>query len=108
MNYQTTSCTLARLGSLSDSALLENTQTLVKQERELLTEILHHLKEIENRRLFSSLGYKSLFDYAVKHLQYSEDQAARRISAMKLLKELPEIEEKIELGSLTLANLSMA
>ncbi len=96
------------LKNMSDQVLLERTENLVARERELLGEVLHHLKEIERRRLFSQLGYKSIFDYATKQLGYAEDQAARRISAMRLLKELPEIESKIADGSLTLTNLSMA
>ncbi len=96
------------LKNMSDQVLLERTENLVARERELLGEVLHHLKEIERRRLFSQLGYKSIFDYATKKLGYAEDQAARRISAMRLLKELPEIESKIADGSLTLTNLSMA
>ncbi len=96
------------LKSLSDSALLERTESLAQQERVLLSDILHHLREIESRRLFSDLGFKSLFDYATRKLAYSEDQAARRISAMRLLRAMPEIEEKIASGALTLTNLNMA
>src|SRR5690606_3972500 len=43
-----------------------------------------------------------------RHLGYSEDQAWRRIAAMRLLKELPEIEEKINQGALSLTHLGMA
>jgi hypothetical protein len=96
------------LKKLSDSTLLDQTLHLVQRERELLSDILHHLREIERRRLFSELGCKSLFEYATKKLGYADDQAGRRISTMRLLKELPEIEEKISDGSLTLTNLSMA
>lgn len=96
------------LKSLTDQSLLESTLQLVQRERELLSDILHHLREIERRRLFSQLGYKSLFDYATKKLGYADDQAMRRISAMRLLGELPELEEKIESGAVSLTNLSMA
>lgn len=96
------------LQNLTDQNLLEKTAQLVQSERDLLTEILHHLREIERRRLFSQLGYNSLFEYATKKLAYSDDQAARRISAMRLLKELPQLEPKITSGSLTLTNLNMA
>lgn len=96
------------LKNISDQVLLEKTENLVKRERELLSEILHHLREIERRRLFSQLGFKSLFEYATKKLGYADDQAGRRISAMRLLKELPEIESKIADGSLNLTNLGMA
>jgi len=96
------------LKSITDTVLIEKTQNLVCEERELLTNVLHHLREIDRRRLFSSLGYKSLFDFTVKHLGYPEDQAYRRISAMKLLKEIPEIEDKINAGEISLTHIGLA
>ena len=98
---------------LSDRDLLSRMRQLVQRERELLTEILHHLKEVEKRKLYSDLGYKSLFDYAVRELGYSDGQAGRRIAAMKLLRELPqqeaqELEKKIESGALNLTHLCQA
>lgn len=95
------------LKHLSDDQLISKTKLLAKQERELLTEVLHHLSEVGRRRLFSVLKYKSLFDYAVKELGYSDDQAYRRVKAAELLQQVPEIEQKIESGTLTLANLSV-
>jgi hypothetical protein len=75
--------------------------------------ILHHLREIERRRLFADLGYSSLFDYAVGELKYSEGQAGRRIAAMRLVKDLPveaaaRIETKITTGALSLSNVQQA
>src|SRR4029077_15052451 len=96
------------LHSLGNQALLEKTRTLVKEEREITTRILHHLREVERRKLFSDLGYPSLFAYAMGDLHYSESSAHRRIAAMRLLKELPELEEKIESGSLSLSVISQA
>ena len=99
---------MINLKSLSDENLLNGIQKLVKEEREILSQILHHLREIERRRLYSKLGFGSLFDYTTKELGYSEDQAYRRIQAMRLLKELPEIERKINQGVLNLSHLGMA
>lgn len=96
------------LRQLNDNALLSKTISLVQEERDRLITLLHHLREIEARRLFSSLGYKSLFDFAVRKLGYSEDQAYRRISAMRLLKEVPEIEEKISEGHISLTHIGIA
>ncbi len=96
------------LKSLSDSQLLEATKTLVAREREAMTAILWHLEEIERRRLFSDLGCSSLYAYAVEVLGYSEDQAYRRISAMRLLRTMPELEDKIQSGRLSVSNLSLA
>lgn len=58
--------------------------------------------------MFSKYGYKSLFEYAVKRFGYSEDEAYRRISAMRLMKEIPQVEEKIESGALSLSNIAQA
>lgn len=96
------------LNNLTDTALLNNTKSLVSNERELLTQILHHLREVDRRKLFAALKYKSLFEYAVKELGYSEDSAYRRINAMRLLNELPQIEAKLNTGALTLSNISAA
>ena len=96
------------LKNLNDSVLIEKTENLAREERELLTAVLHHLREIDRRRLFSAKGYKSLFDFTVRHLGYPEDQAYRRITAMKLIKEIPEIEEKINEGKISLTHIGMA
>jgi hypothetical protein len=96
------------LNSISNSELLSRTENLVRQEREILTSVLHHLQEVNRRRLFSYYGFKSLFDFAVLKLGYSNDAAYRRIAAMKLMSEIPEVESKINSGEITLTHLSMA
>ncbi|MES3038961.1 MAG: HNH endonuclease signature motif containing protein [Bdellovibrionota bacterium] len=100
--------TSINLKKLSDQNLIFNTEKLVQQERELLTNVLTHLREIERRRLFSALGYKSLFDFSIRRLGYSEDQAYRRIAAMRLVKIIPEIEEKISSGEISLSHIGVA
>lgn len=96
------------LKHISDSALLLDTKSLATQYRQMTIKLLHHLKEIERRRLFSELGYGSLFEYVVKELSFSEASAARRINAARLLSDHPEIEVKIEKGDLNITNLSLA
>ncbi len=96
------------MNAISDKDLLANTENLVKKERELLSEVLRHLREIQRRRLYSDLGFPSLFEYCVKSLKYSEAQTHRRIVAMRMIVEIPEIEEKIESGDLSLSNLVRA
>ncbi len=94
--------------NLSDSLLIEKTNGLVREEREVLTNLLHHFREIERRRLFCDYKYESLREMLVKHFGYSDDEAYRRISAMWLLKDIPEVEEKITNGELSLSHLSLA
>jgi hypothetical protein len=97
-----------QLKHLSDETLLKQTHHLVQREREVLVKVLHHLREIERRRLFSTLKCRSLFEYATRELGYSEDQAYRRIQAMRLLKDLPELENQLTAGTLSLTHLGMA
>ena len=96
------------LKNLSDEALLSKTKELVSEERKITTQVLHHLREVERRKLFLARGFPSLFEYAVRELGYSESSAQRRISSMRLMQELPEIEEKIQNGSLSLTVISQA
>ncbi|MBA2404767.1 MAG: HNH endonuclease [Bdellovibrionales bacterium] len=96
------------LKHLTDKSLLIDTKKLARTEREISLKILHHLREIERRRLFSDLGYGSLFDYAVKELGYSEPSASRRIHAARLLTTFPELEKKISDGDLTMTNVALA
>lgn len=96
------------LKHLSDKTLISETKKLVDQERKFTTIILHHLKEIERRKLFSEYGYASMVHYAVKELNYSESSAVRRIQSARMLAAIPELEEKINDGLLTLSGLSQA
>ncbi len=90
------------INSLSNEQLLARTKKLSHDERQLTVEILTLLREIESRKLFLKLGFRSLFEYAVKELSYSEDAAYRRISAMRLTRDVPEVAAKIKSGTLSL------
>jgi hypothetical protein len=96
------------LKTISNDQLIFATQNLVASERATLTEILHHLIEIEDRRLYLQEGYGSMFQYAIESLHYSEAQAFRRIAAMRLLREIPEIEKPLQEGTLKLTQLTQA
>lgn len=91
-----------KLKNKSDETLLDDLKSLVSKERELVTEILHYLKEVEDRRLYLERGFSSLYDFATKELGYSEGAAHRRIAAMRLIKEIPQVEEKLEKGKISL------
>jgi hypothetical protein len=92
------------LSELSTQELNAKIQSLVREERRLTVEVLRHLREVERRMLFAELGYPSLFAYATSELGYSEAAASRRIEAMRAMREVAELENKIESGELSLAN----
>jgi hypothetical protein len=85
-----------------DSILIDELKSLVSKERELTLNVLHYLREIESRKIHLLAGYSSLFEYCVKELGYSEGSAHRRLSAMRLIGDLPQVEEKIRTGKISL------
>jgi hypothetical protein len=96
---------------LSNQSLHENLLSLASEERRITLEVLHHLREVESRRLFATRGHSSLFEYVTRELGYSESSALRRIAAMRLLRDmpkqdLPDLEAKIESGELKVSQLS--
>src|ERR1700728_4415619 len=96
------------LKSISDIELRENTKTVVKKERLIGIEVLQHLKEIDSRKSYALWGYSNLYIYCAKELKYSQGSAHRRIASMKLLREVPDLESKIESGEVNVSTLSQA
>ena len=89
---------------LSNQQLLSQTKFLVQKERNTHIQVLHHLEEIDSRKLYLELSFSSLFDYTVKELGYSEGAAYRRIKAMKLCRDLPDTENRLQSGKLSLSS----
>ena len=87
--------------------ILENLSRLVREERRITTEILWHLREVEERKLFVGEGYTSLFSYCVDALKYSESAAYRRILAMRALRQIPELGAALENGLLSVATVCL-
>jgi hypothetical protein len=93
---------------MSDRDVLSRTEALAEKERQVISELLGFLQEVDERKLYCDRGCGSLFQYCVKVLKYSEASAQRRIDAMRLNREIPEIKEKIETGELNLSVVSQA
>lgn len=96
------------LKHITDKTLLLDIKRFVKEERQLSIQVLHHLREIERRRLFADLGFSSLFEYTTKELGYSDSAAMRRINSARLLNEMPSLEKKIVSGDISLTSLAQA
>ena len=80
------------------------TKKLVGEERAIAAKLFVLFSEIESRRLHLALGYSSMFEYLVKEHRFSESEAYRRVSALRLGREVPASLTMIENGSLTLTN----
>ncbi len=92
--------------NFSDESLLSEIQTQVRTEREAQIAVLHCLREIDIRKLHLTRGFGSLHEFLVKALHYSDGAAHRRLNAMRLLKELPQVELKLSQGKVSLSTVS--
>lgn len=96
------------LTNASPYPLHEKMLQLVKEERRLTGLVIENLQNISNQNIHLVMGYSSLFDYCTRALGYSESCAYRRISAVRVSNDIPEIKKKLDQGTLTLTTVSMA
>src|SRR5579883_2022261 len=90
-----------KLGDLSDAQLLENLKSLCGQGRVVLARLLAHLIEVEQRRLHLEAACPSLYQFCVRALGMSEDEACRRIQAARLARRFPDLLARLERGPAT-------
>ena len=92
---------------LTDGDLLDRTRALIFDEKRLLHLILDHIREIEDRKLYAARGYSSLFAFVVEGLGYDEASAYRRIAAVRAIRDVPTVKQKLQNGSLTLSTVAL-
>jgi len=80
----------------TDTEILNRLHACVQNERKITLQVIELLKEVDRRKLYLTLGFGSLIEFCIQELKYSESAAWRRISAMRAVRDLPELEEKIE------------
>jgi 5-methylcytosine-specific restriction endonuclease McrA len=95
------------LAHLDDQELLKNTRRLVGRSNQLFAALLLHLAEVEARGLHRKRLCASLYTYCIYELRFSEDAAARRSSAARLVKQFPLLFDAIANGELHLTGLLM-
>ncbi len=91
------------LSTLSNTDLTSCFKNFVLNERKITRQVLECIAEIDRRKLYLENHHTSLFDCLVTDFGYSPGAAMRRIDGARLLRELPEVAEKFESGSLTLS-----
>jgi hypothetical protein len=97
----------AGLAHLSDRELLANTRELVGRSNQVFAALLAHLAEVDARGLHRTRACASLYTYCIYELRFSEDAAARRAGAAKLVKRFPLLLRAIADGELHLTGLLM-
>lgn len=86
--------------------LIQRFEKLVRTERKVTHLVLLHIAEIEERKIYAELGYDGMYSYLTRGLGYSEGSAYRRLQSARLLKQVPEVSEKVENGCLNLTQLA--
>jgi hypothetical protein len=89
--------------NITDDMLVAQTETEIRRERQSTLKIIKLFQEIYDRKIYLERGYSSFYEMATKHFGYCAGSAMRRISAMKLVREMPQFESKIESGELSLS-----
>ncbi|MGZ3785523.1 MAG: hypothetical protein ACXWR0_13325 [Bdellovibrio sp.] len=97
-----------KVHTLDDKDLIEQVRLLFNREKRIGDAILLGLKEIKQRRLFAALGYSSLFEILVKFYNLSETSNYQRVNALKLIESLPEAQEALFNGEVSLSNAALA
>jgi 5-methylcytosine-specific restriction endonuclease McrA len=91
------------LSHLSDESLLRGLTALVAQDCITTAEMLAHVAEVDERKLYLPAGHPSMFLYCVQELHLSEDAAAKRIQAARAARRFPAIFTAVGSGRLHLS-----
>lgn len=92
---------------LDSEELIHRLRSLVKSERKITSEVIEYVEEMDARKLYLEFGYTNSFSFLTRELGYSESAAMRRINAARFSRQIPEIKEAIEDGSLNLSQVSL-
>lgn len=92
--------------TLTDEQLLTRLECFVEEERLRLHSFLSWLAEADLRKATIGKGYSSTFDYCVRRLKLSEDEAYRRIHAARATVSRPELLSAMSDGRLSLSAVS--
>jgi hypothetical protein len=78
---------------------------LSRSERKITHEVLLHIIEVEKREIYRDYSYDRVYEYLTQEMSYDESGAYRRIQAARILKNSPDVSEKLIEGTLKLTQL---
>ena len=95
------------ISSLSDGELLTATLDLARRSCLIEADLLVHLGEIDERKLYLDRAHSSMFAFCTRELGFSEGGAYNRILVARTARKLPAIIEAVRSGSVHLAGLRL-
>ncbi len=93
------------LHSLSDDELLHNLTKLVQDSRRVEADLVAHISEVEERRLYASKACSSMFAYCTEILRLSEGESYLRIAAARASRRHPTLLEMLGDGRIHLSGI---
>src|SRR4051794_17129995 len=87
---------------LSSADLLAATRDLARRCSVIEADLLVHLAEVDERKLYLDLAHSSMFAFCVAELGFSEDAAYYRITVARAARQVPAVVEAIRSGKLHL------
>jgi hypothetical protein len=94
------------LTHLADSRLAQELRSGVLEDRLGLAKRLAQLAEFDHRRLYLP-AYPSMYQYCLQELDYSEDEACKRIHVARAARRFPAVFEAIASGRHSLSTVDM-
>jgi hypothetical protein len=91
------------LKSISDDKLLGRLTELLQQSRRIESELVAHIGEVDQRRLYAREGSPSMFAYCTEVLHLSEHEAYLRIAVARASRKHPMLLEMLAEGRLHLS-----
>ncbi len=94
------------LKSISDDELLRRLSELLQQSRRVESELVAHIGEVDERRLYAREACPSMFSYCTELLNLSEHEAYLRIAAARASRRHPILLVMLEDGRLHLSGIA--
>jgi hypothetical protein len=95
------------LQAVPDDELLRRLSDLVGQSRRVEADLIAHIAEVDERRLFARQAFPSMFAYCTEALHLSEADAYRRITVARAGRKHPELLEALRDGRVHLSGLAL-
>ena len=92
---------MQNLKTISTNELLASTKEAVGREKSAIHNVTRHFHEIDRRRAYLP-KYNSLYMMIRSEYGYAESVAQMRVDAVKLINQVPGVEQKLETGELSM------
>ena len=97
---------LKSLRAISDDELLRRLSGLVQESRRIESELVAHISEVDERRLYAREAFPSMFAYCTQKLNLSEHEAYLRITVGRASRKHPDLLRMLGEGRLHLSGIA--